>query len=133
MGMRVGGAASSAAMAAWQTRRQDFGSLVSAIKGGNLGDAQQAFATLSSLNGSGSTTTGSGTNPTSSGGPLAAVGQALGNGDIQAAQKALAQMFANGTGGGHHHHHGGQAATGSNTTTPVQQSMPAGTTISTLA
>ena len=132
MGMRVGGAASSAATAAWQTRRQDFGNLVSAIKGGNLGDAQQAFATLSSLGGAGSTTSGAGASATGSGGPLAAVGQALGNGDIQAAQKALAQMFANGTGGGHHHHHGGQAAAGS-ATTPVQQPLPAGTTISTLA
>ncbi|MBU6267293.1 MAG: hypothetical protein KGN34_07120 [Sphingomonadales bacterium] len=121
-------------MNAWQTRRQDFGSLVSAIRSGNLGSAQQAFSALQALGssaGSGSTatgtTTGSTTAPTDNS-PLATIGQALASGDIQAAQQALAKAF-NGAGGGHHHRHG------SGTTTPAAQStaLPAGTTISTMA
>jgi len=138
MGMRVGGAASSAAMSSWQTRQQDFGNLVSAIKSGNLTSAQQAFSALQTLSGSASTGAGTGTTTgtttttggTSNSSPLAAIGQALASGDIGAAQQALANAF-NGSGGGHHHHHhgGGGASTGTAATT----ALPAGTTVSTMA
>jgi hypothetical protein len=136
MGMRVGGAASSAAMSAWQSRRQEFGSLVSAIKGGDLNAAQQAFAQLSGATPSSSTTSSSSTTGTSSttnnNSPLAAVGQALSSGDIKAAQQALANMFANGPGRGHHHHHGGNSSSVSPQATNAQSS-PSGSTVSVMA
>lgn len=139
MGMRVGGAASSAAMSSWQTRQQDFGNLVSAIKSGNLSSAQQAFSALQALGGSAGTgtTTGTTTGATATTGstsnsnsPLAAIGQALSSGDISGAQQALANAFnGSGHGGHHHHHHGG----GSSTNTAAATTLPTGTTVSTMA
>ena len=143
MGMRVSGAGSNASMAAWQTRRQDIGSLVSAVKSGDLSGAQQAFATLSGLSSSSSGSTASGQSQTGSSsnsttsqsgsqtGPLAAVGQALANGDLAAAQMALASAFG-GAGGGHHHHHSHGASSATATPAAAPQ-LPVGTTISTLA
>ena len=133
MGMRVSGAASGSGMAAWQTRRQDFSNLASAIRGGDLGAAQQAFATLQSLNQSNATAAGATSSSTtaSGSGDLNAVGQALGNNDIKAAEQALTNMFAGGA-GGHHHRHGGQAAS-STTSSSSAPTLPVGTTISTLA
>ena len=139
MGMRVGGAASSAAMSAWQSRRQDFGGLAAAIKGGDLSAAQAAFAKLAgttgtaasaaATSGTAATTGTSTTGTTTDNSPLSAVGQALSSGDIKGAQQALANLFASGAGGHHHHHHGGQAAA----STPAPQALPAGTTVSLMA
>lgn len=131
MGMRVGGAASSAAAAAWQSRRQDFASLATAIKGGDLTAAQQAFAKLAGTAGAAasSPTCTPSLAPTDQS-PITAIGQALSSGDIKGAQEALAKLFA-GAGHGHHHHHsGGQqvAAPPSSTTT-----LPPGTSISLMA
>ena len=84
----------------FQTFRQDFSQLVSALQSGDLSDAQNAYATLSS-------------SPLAQGnGPFAQAIQQIGNylqqGDLADAQKAMTalqqQMQAHGH---HHHHHGG--------------------------
>jgi hypothetical protein len=136
MSMTIGGAASSTASTTWQNRRQDFGSLVSSIKNGDLTGAQQAFAALSGTGSPASTTSASSdastTTPGNGNSPqndLAAIGQALDKGDISGAQQALAKLFADRTGGGHHHHHGGgaPAATSSTPATTTPSVSPSAT------
>jgi len=141
--------ASSGAVPAWQARRQDFGNLATAIKSGNLPDAQQAFVALAAASSSSGasasaasistgTTATTATSPTASG-PLAAVGQALQSGNLAGAQKALAQVFAKRSGHhGHHHHVGGEAAASTTTTASATSaggptSATAGSIINTLA
>jgi hypothetical protein len=140
MSMCIGSTAASAASTSWQNRRQNFGSLVSSIKSGDLAAAQQAFAALSGQSASDSTSNTSATSASSSTGNdtpqqngLAAVGQALANGDIKGAQQALANMFAQ-RAGGHHHHHGGNADTAAASTgTTTTPAVSPGSTISILA
>lgn len=135
MSMSVSGADSSAAMAAWQSRRQDLGSLFSAVKSGDLNSAEQAFSALtgqSSTTSTSASVAGATATVSPQNGPLAAIGQALASGDISAAQKALAAAFSGVTGGHHHHHHSN--ASGSNATTAATTpTLPAGTTISAMA
>ena len=83
----------------FQTFRQDFSQLVNALQSGNLSDAQNAYATLSS-------------SPLAQGnGPFAQAIQQIGNylqqGDLADAQKAMAALQQQMQAHGHHHHHGG--------------------------
>ena len=83
----------------FQTFRQDFSQLVSALQSGDLSDAQNAYATLSS-------------SPLAQGnGPFAQAIQQIGNylqqGDLADAQKAMAALQQQMQAHGHHHHHGG--------------------------
>jgi len=83
----------------FQTFRQDFSQLVSALQSGDLSDAQNAYATLSS-------------SPLAQGnGPFAQAIQQIGNylqqGDLADAQKAMAALQQQMQTHGHHHHHGG--------------------------
>jgi hypothetical protein len=133
MSMGIGGAAFGAATSVWQSRRQDFGSLISSIKSGDLAGAQQAITALSGLGPSASSgaaaSSATSTTSTGTGGSLAdglaAIGQALGSGDISGAQQALGKLFAERAGG---HAPAAAASTGS-TTTPAVSS---GSTISIL-
>jgi hypothetical protein len=113
--------------------RQDFDAVGQALSGGDLGAAQQAFATfqqdLQSVAAakapgqSGDTANGNVASPADA---LSALGQALNAGDLGAAQKAYAALQQNvqGAGGGHrHHHHHHQAAA----STPAGTSGTAGT------
>ena len=111
MGMRVGSsggsaAAQNAAISNWQQRRQSFKDLTAALQASDPQGAQKAYASLTGgkVNGTGN---GSGTSP------LAQIGQALQNGDLAGAQKAMQTLQANR--GGHHHHHHAQASTGAST------------------
>src|SRR5271169_4088644 len=93
MGMRISGssgAGQSASVTNWQQRQQSFQALTSALQAGDLGAAQQAFATL-------------GGNSASQGnGPLAQLGQALKNGNLEGAQQAMKTLQSS---RGKHHHH----------------------------
>jgi hypothetical protein len=98
MGMRIGNnsgasATQSAAIGQWQQRQQSFKDLSSALKSGDLGAAQTAFA---ALGGKGSTQGSA---------PLAQIGQALQNGDLAGAQQAFQALQT--ARAGHSHHHGG--------------------------
>jgi len=89
MGMRVGGSTSAAApqssgVGNWQQRQQSFNTLSTALRSGNLGAAQAAFASLSS--GSGAKVSA---NPSS---PLGQIGQALQNGNLAGAQQAFSNL-----------------------------------------
>ena len=117
MGMRVQNGQSAANSAAtgstaFAQRQQDFKSMMSALKSGDLNAAQQAYSSL---------TQGRGTPPANS--PLAQIGQALQNGDLAGAQKAAQSMH-----GAHHgHHHGGSEASSGSTAAPAPAPAPAGT------
>lgn len=121
MGMRVGstgsmGASQSSSVSNWQQRQQGIKDLTASLKAGNLGAAQKAFA---GLNGSSNANGNS---------PLAQIGQALQNGDLQGAQQAMQAMQSK------HHHHGGQvapAAVSASTSTAVSDTI--GSLISTTA
>ena len=93
MGMRIngggGGYASGAQDAQWQQRRQNFDALAQAIAGGNLSNANDAFAKIQS-----SLPPGRGTNPN---GFLGQIGAALQSGDIATAQQVLTARM-NGSG-----------------------------------
>ena len=114
MGMSIGGTSSwsPSQTAAWQQRKQDFTSLVSAAQSGDISTAQTAYASL----------TANRTPPANS--PLAALGAALQSGDPAAVQTAATALQS--ARGGHHHHHGGgspptdsTASTAASTTTGV--------------
>lgn len=110
MGMRINssastGATQSVAMANWQQKQQNFKDLFSSIQSGDMTAAQNALKSL---------TGGSGTVNSSS--PLAAIAQALQNGDVQAAQTAAQDFQAKRAG---HHHHGQYAPTTASATTPA--------------
>jgi len=79
----VGGAKS-------QQRQQSMKDLFAALKSGDLGAAQKAYAGLSS-----------GGSAVAAGSALAQIGKALGNGDLAGAQQ-LAQAMRSGHGGHHH-------------------------------
>jgi hypothetical protein len=86
--------------------QSDLQSLSSALQSGNLGSAQQAYATLQKdapglVQGSTSTSS----NPVSS--ALGAVGKALSQGNVSGAQQAFASLKQVAGGRHHHHHHGG--------------------------
>ena len=106
--------------------RQDFTQLAKSIQSGDLSGAQQAFASLSQLQGNGQ---GPGSNPNSPfGQALSQIGQALQNGDISGAQQAL-QSLAQQAQGGHHHHHGhAQASGGSDSTASSAAASSSGST-----
>ena len=96
----------------FQSFRQDFGQLVSALNSGDLSGAQQAYSALSQLQGNGQGPNPS--NPLSQ--ALAQIGQALQNNNLNGAQQALAalqQSSGSHHSHGHHHHSGGTSgATG---------------------
>jgi len=84
MGMRVGGSGAawanqSNAVGNWQQRQQNMKALGSALQGGDLAAAQQAFATISANNPAAAANSNS---------PLAKIGQALQAGDLASAQQA---------------------------------------------
>ena len=106
--------AQSTGLAQWQQNQQNFKSLFSALKGGDLAAAQQAYAALTA----GSSTSTTSANPNS---PLAQIGQALKNGDLAGAQKAAQQLQA-GRGGHHHHADSTQAAAAVASPTPTSTS-----------
>ena len=93
MGMRIASSSSGmermGGVSNWQQKRQDFNQLASAIKSGDLGSAQKAYATLAAKS----------PDAASGNSPLATLGKALQAGDISAAQQALSSMKT----GGHHH------------------------------
>jgi len=107
---------------AWQQRVQDFKSLQSALKSGNLSNAQQAFASLQkdmpelaqAANGASSQTS-------QSSNPFLALQNALSSGNLPAAQQAFSTMQQSmqsagvGGAGRHHHHHGGSTDSASQT------------------
>jgi len=97
--------------AAASQRQQDFQSLASSLKSGDLNGAQQAYSelqTLASTNGSSS----SGTSPMQQ--DFAAIGKDLSAGNLSQAQKDFTQLkndfqavlAQNGGPSGVHHHHG---------------------------
>jgi hypothetical protein len=100
----------------YQQLATDMQQLQQNLKSGNLQGAQSAYAAIakieaetSSSSGSTSTTSGS----TNSGGnPLAAVGQALQQGNLSGAQQAFQQLQL----AGHHRHHGQGASPSSSST-----------------
>jgi hypothetical protein len=103
---------------AWQQRRQNFQDMFAALKAGDLGGAQKAYAALS---GNASSNAAGNANATSSNGPLAQLGQALQAGDLAGAQQAAQALQA--ARGGHHHHHAEQAgADTANTPAPTVSS-----------
>ena len=104
MGMRISGSAGmsqASSVANWQQRQQTFQQLTSALQAGDLGAAQQAFASLT------------GGNSVQGNGPLAQLGQALKNGDLASAQKAMQALQSNHS---KHHHHAGQTSAAQSTT-----------------
>lgn len=119
--------------------RSAFATLTQSLQAGDLGSAQQAFASiqqaLGSANGGSATASSGGSVPTVSAtgatgtlsADLQAVGKALQSGDLQGAQSAMAQLQqdARGAGGAHHHHHGHHGGGGA---APVSQ--PGATTAS---
>jgi hypothetical protein len=99
--MRVGGSGAawanqSNAVGNWQQRQQNMKALGTALQGGDLAAAQQAFATISASNPSAAANSNS---------PLAKIGQALQAGDLATAQQA-AQAWR----GGRHEGAGTQSA-----------------------
>lgn len=101
MGMRVGGSGAawanqSNAVGNWQQRQQNMKALGTALQGGDLAAAQQAFATISANNPAAAANSNS---------PLAKIGQALQAGDL-----ATAQQTAQAWRGGRHEGAGAQAA-----------------------
>jgi len=101
MGMRVGGSGAnwanqSNAVGNWQQRQQNMKALGTALQGGDLAAAQQAFATISANIPAAAANSNS---------PLAKIGQALQAGDLATAQQA-AQAWR----GGRHEGAGAQAA-----------------------
>lgn len=123
--MRIGnsggtGQAQNNATSNWQARLQHFQALTAALQSGDLGGAQQAFASLSSSSSG------------KSDGPLAQVGQALQNGDLGAAQQALQALQAK---RGHHHHHAGSesATPPASATSAPSQSASVGSIVNTTA
>jgi outer membrane protein assembly factor BamD (BamD/ComL family) len=105
MGMPIGSASAASAYqptgaGGWQQRQQGFQALSQALQSGNLGAAQQAYASVSSSLPASATS-----NPNS---PLAQIGQALQSGNLSAAQSAFSALR-----GHHHHHHGGRASSAS--------------------
>ncbi len=107
---------------AWQQQRQNFSQLAQALKAGDLGAAQQAFASL---------TANAPATPDANS-PFAKLGQALQSGDVNAAQQAFSALRA---GHGHHHHHGGHggAPVAANAPTPSGTTQAVGTNINTKA
>jgi hypothetical protein len=104
MGMRIGQSSASQSTQATgfgnvQQRQQAFKDLFSALQSGDLGAAQQAFDKV---------TQGRGALNANS--PLAALGQALKNGDLPAAQSAGQTIQSQRAGHHHHAHHGGAGA-----------------------
>jgi hypothetical protein len=117
--------------------KQDFKQLASAIRSGDLSDAQQAYAAIQQLQQSAQSggqssnqqQANSGNNPIQN--DFAALGQALQSGDMNAAQSAFSQLqtdmkaaFQNGASGGvqsahhgHHHHHRSSATDSDSSTT----------------
>jgi len=82
--MRVGGSGAawanqSNAVGNWQQRQQNMKALGTALQGGDLAAAQQAFATISASNPAAAANSNS---------PLAKIGQALQAGDLATAQQA---------------------------------------------
>lgn len=122
MGMRVGSlgamsASQSSSISNWQQRQQSIKDLTSSLSAGDLSAAQKAY---SSISGNSSVNTNS---------PLAQVGQALQNGDLQGAQKAMQEIQNK-----HHHHHGGgQVASSSPASATPAISDTIGSLISTTA
>ena len=101
MGMRVGGSGAawanqSNAVGNWQQRQQNMKALGTALQGGDLAAAQQAFATISANNPAAAANSNS---------PLVKIGQALQAGDLATAQQA-AQAWR----GGRHEGAGTQGA-----------------------
>ncbi|MBV8125826.1 MAG: hypothetical protein JOY60_05560 [Burkholderiaceae bacterium] len=93
-----------------QQNRQAMKDLVSAIKSGNLQDAQQAYATL----------TNGQTPPANS--PLAKIGAALQTGNMTTVQNTVKSLRS-----GHHHHQQGgssESSASSSTTTTVPNTLP---------
>lgn len=101
-----------------QQGQQDFKSLADALQSGDLGGAQNAFASLLQLFPNSSTpvnsqtqntaTTSATSNATSSiTSDLSVLGQALQSGDLAGAQKDFSKLMQDmqAIGGGHHHHH----------------------------
>src|SRR5262249_40156860 len=86
--------------------------LAKAIGSGDLSDAQQAYATLTQTQGN---TPGSNAN-SPFGQALTQIGQALQNGDLAGAQKALDALRSQTQGAHHHHHHGGHHSSGGEST-----------------
>ena len=93
----------------FQSYRQAFSQLASAIQSGDLSAAQTAFSTLAS------SPFAQGNSPFAQ--ALQQIGQDLQNGDIAGAQKALASLQQQQAHRGHHHHHhgGGETSATSNT------------------
>jgi hypothetical protein len=91
---------SASPISSFQTFRQTFGQLASALQSGDLTAAQNAYNTLS-------------TSPIAQGNEpfavaLQQIGQDLQSGDLADAQKALASLQQQQQAHrGHHHHHGG--------------------------
>jgi len=114
--------------------RQDFSQLAKSIQSGDLSGAQQAFASLTQLQGNGQ---GPGSNPNSPiGQALSQIGQALRNGDISGAQQALQSLAQQAPGAhhGHHGHHGhakpsGDANASASSTPPAPPSSNGSTTV----
>lgn len=115
-----------------QQRKSDFQSLTAAIQSGNLGQAQQAFNSL--------TQGASASSPAQNGQvsqDFQAIGQALKSGDIAGAQKALTSLqtdvkSAGTQGHHHHHHHAAQSSTDSTSSTNGSDSS-VGSVLSNLA
>jgi len=113
----------------WQQISQDFKTLQSALQSGDLGGAQQAFASLqqSQQNSSQPGTSGTGgsagqNSPTAN--AFQALQSALSTGNLSAAQQAFATMQQNMQSAGarktgHHHHAGGSSGNTTQTTSPT--------------
>jgi hypothetical protein len=102
-------------------RRQEFQALASALKSGDLGAAQSAFASLQSTQPSASQSqAGQSSRPNSDqSANIQALASALQSGDIAGAQTAFAALQK---GHGHHHHH--PKAADSTAQTPSATSSP---------
>jgi len=122
----VSGSSSQNWQAIMQERKQDMEQLGTALQGGDMAAAQQAFTDLQGLNptnqaqsassvsAAASTTSSSSSTATSSqstvASALSSLSQALQSGNLSDAQTAFSQLQTDvqaQKGGGHHHHHGG--------------------------
>ena len=131
MGMGISTASSAVSGASlWQQQKSNFSQLSSALKSGNLHEAQQTFTSLSANNPAAS-------DPNS---PMGKLGAALRSGNVNEARHAFAAMQASATsqvsstqGTGHHHGGGMPPASIPTATLPLATSGPVGTNVNTTA
>ncbi len=133
--MNVSSAASITAQQSsyYQQLQSDFQQLSQNLNSNNLKGAQTAYAAIQQLENSNSTGS-TGSTGTSSNNPLSVIGQALQQGNLQAAKNAF-QSLQKTQGGSHHHHKssaGGSSSYGATNASNANSNSPAATELGTL-